>query len=640
MLGRHVRRWITVTVIVAVIAGAGATAWAVTGRSGPGYRTATVVRGDITQTLVSTGTIEPVNEANVSFPVSGQVASVAVSLGSDVKAGQAIAQLSTTSLASQVSADQYTVATDTVRLATDQASETSSTSTASTTSSTGGSGSTSTSGGSSSGSTGSTGSGGSSTAIVKAQAAVLAAQKTLDADLAVAKPLMTDVTTLCGTTPTPTPSPTGTGTTPPSTSPTSHPSRTPSPRVVQNPSPTPSHSVTPRSSAPSSKPAASSPSVTPSVTVSARLAALITSPAKPPGGGPTSGPPPTTCQAAITQLLSAETSIASDEQSLASDESALSKLLSKASGSGSGSGSSGSGGSKSGASGSGSSGSGSSGSGSSGSGSSGSGGSGAGGSGSGGSSGPASAQQLAADQANLDAANAELGVARQNMAAATLVAPISGTIAQVNIGPGQQVTGSQGTGTSASFVIEGAGGQEATTTVSGTNVGQVRVGQPATVTLDGSANVITGEVVSVGILSSSSSTGSVSFPVTIGLTSRAPTLYAGSDAQVTITLAKVSNAVTVPTSAVTSLGAFDLVTVVEAGKPANVRVTVGATGPVLTQITSGLTVGQQVVLANLNTPLPTNSNPFATRGLTTGGGGGFGPVRAGTGGAGGRGGGG
>ena len=52
----------------------------------------------------------------------------------------------------------------------------------------------------------------------------------------------------------------------------------------------------------------------------------------------------------------------------------------------------------------------------------------------------------------------------------------------------------------------------------------------------------------------------------------------------------------------------------------------GATGPVLTQVSSGLTVGEQVVLADLSTPLPTNTNPFATRGLT-GGGGGFGGGR-------------
>jgi trimeric autotransporter adhesin len=70
------------------------------------------------------------------------------------------------------------------------------------------------------------------------------------------------------------------------------------------------------------------------------------------------------------------------------------------------------------------------------------------------------------------------------------------------------------------------------------------------------------------------------------------------------------------------------------GKPTRVRVTVGATGPTLTQVSSGLTVGEEVVLADLGTPLPTNSNPFATRGLTAGGGG-FGGARGGGGAAGG-----
>lgn len=251
----------------------------------------------------------------------------------------------------------------------------------------------------------------------------------------------------------------------------------------------------------------------------------------------------------------------------------------------------------------------------------------------------ATAEQLAADQASLDAANAQLSVARQDLATATLVAPIAGTVALVNIAPGQQVTGTQGSGTSADFVIEGPGGQEATTNVSIADVGKVRVGQPATVTLDGSAAPISGEVVGIGMLSTTSSTGSASFPVTIGLTANAPTLSVGSDAQVAITLAQVNDAIAVPTSAVQSIGAISFVTVMKAGKPVTVRVVVGATGPVLTQISSGLTVGEQVVLANMSTPLPTNTNPFAARGLTGGGfpGGGFGGRRGG-GGAGGRGG--
>ena len=234
---------------------------------------------------------------------------------------------------------------------------------------------------------------------------------------------------------------------------------------------------------------------------------------------------------------------------------------------------------------------------------------------------PATAEQLAADQASLDADNAQLSVARQNLAAAVLVAPITGTVAMVNIALGQQVTGSQGSGTTANFVVDGPGGQVATTTVSVSDAGKLRVGQPATVTLDGSTTPISGEVVAIGILSTTSSAGIASFPVTIGLAADAPPLFAGSDAQVAITLAKVVDTIAVPTSAVQGTGAATFVAVLRAGKPVSVRVVVGATSPVLTQISSGLTVGEQVVLADMSTPLPTNTNPAVGRGLTTGGGG-------------------
>src|ERR1700678_4194300 len=126
-LGRHAGRWITVAVIVVVIASGAATAWAVTGPSGPGYRTVAVARANVTQTLLSTGTIEPVSQANVSFPVSGQVASVSVGLGSHVTAGQVLARLSTSALASDVSAAESDVATANERLAADEASETTTT---------------------------------------------------------------------------------------------------------------------------------------------------------------------------------------------------------------------------------------------------------------------------------------------------------------------------------------------------------------------------------------------------------------------------------------------------------------------------------------------------------------------------------
>jgi trimeric autotransporter adhesin len=659
-LGRHARRWITVGVIVVVLASGGATAWAMTGPSGPAYRTATVTRANVTQTLLSTGTIEPLSQANVSFPVSGQVASVPVGLGSHVTAGQVLARLSTTGLASQVSSDQAAVATATVRLAADEASETTTTdylatTTAYITSDPGGGGGTGgTGGGGSGGSGGSNPIAGELRAIARDQAALLGAQHRLDNELAAAKSLLVVETNLCTATstappPTPPPSPTPTPTTSPTgpTSPTptpspstprSSPSPTPSPSASRTPTPSPS---TPQSSPSPTESKSATPSSsatpshvqTPSSSVTATTAVLTAYVAPPPHGGPPGGPTPTTCQAAITELMSVQSGIAVDEQSLANSESALTKLLGqvaaaieKSAGTG-GTGGTGSGGTGSGTGGGTGSGSGT------GTGSSGTGGRGGfsgGGTTGATTAGPATAAQLAADQASLDAANAQLSEARQDLAAASLTAPISGTVALANVTPGQQVTGSQGTGTSADFVIEGAGGEEATTTVSVSDVGEIRVGQPATITLDGSATPLSGQVVAIGMLSSSSSTGTASYPVTIGLAAGAPTLFAGSDAQVAITLAKVSDAISVPTSAVEGIGAASFVTVLQAGKQVRVRVVVGATGPVLTQVSSGLTVGEQVVLADLSSPLPTNTNPFAARGLTTGGGG-FGGGRTGTG---------
>jgi hypothetical protein len=69
-------------------------------------------------------------------------------------------------------------------------------------------------------------------------------------------------------------------------------------------------------------------------------------------------------------------------------------------------------------------------------------------------------------------------------------------------------------------------------------------------------------------------------------------------------------------------GSNATVTVYAAGKARSVRVRVGTKGSVLTRITSGLVIGQHVVLANLNAPMPSNnrSNNFGGPGPIPGGG--------------------
>jgi multidrug efflux pump subunit AcrA (membrane-fusion protein) len=135
--------------------------------------------------------------------------------------------------------------------------------------------------------------------------------------------------------------------------------------------------------------------------------------------------------------------------------------------------------------------------------------------------------------------------------------------------------------------------------------------------------------------SSTSTTSATSFPVTIALDPADSTLYSGSGATVSITIGKVDNVLTVPSSAVHTEGSGKSVTVVQNGAQSTVAVTVGAVGTNLTEISSGLTEGQEVVLADLTAALPTSTASTRTA-AGLGGAGGFGGAgaRAGFGGGG------
>ncbi|HEX3460228.1 MAG TPA: biotin/lipoyl-binding protein, partial [Acidimicrobiales bacterium] len=84
-------------------------------------KTESVTTGTITQTVSSTGTVEPANQANLSFAVSGTVTGVNVTAGQTVTVGQALATVDPTTLAASLALAQATVSSDEAKLATDQA---------------------------------------------------------------------------------------------------------------------------------------------------------------------------------------------------------------------------------------------------------------------------------------------------------------------------------------------------------------------------------------------------------------------------------------------------------------------------------------------------------------------------------------
>ncbi|ABW16294.1 efflux transporter, RND family, MFP subunit [Parafrankia sp. EAN1pec] len=225
---------------------------------------------------------------------------------------------------------------------------------------------------------------------------------------------------------------------------------------------------------------------------------------------------------------------------------------------------------------------------------------------------PATAEQLAADQAAIDAAVAQVAVAQQNLNGATLTSPISGTVAAISLAPGATVGAFSTSGT---ITVLGDGDKQITTTVPLSAVDTVKVSNPATVTVDGVKEPLTGTVSSIGALNST--TGSTTtYPVRIVLKPTSTRLFDGTGATVSITVKEVKDVLTVPTSAVHRVGQLATVTALKDGKATAVRVETGAVGPERTEVISGLQPGDQVVLADINADLPSDGS---ARSSTSGG---------------------
>ncbi len=101
----------------------------------------------------------------------------------------------------------------------------------------------------------------------------------------------------------------------------------------------------------------------------------------------------------------------------------------------------------------------------------------------------------------------------------------------------------------------------------------------------------------------------------VTLAKRGLSLLTGASAAVGIVVGQASGVLTVPTSAVSS----GTVEVLSGGEAQRVRVTTGLVGPTRTAITAGLKAGAVVVLADLDTPLPTSGTSTQLRGGFGGG---------------------
>jgi multidrug efflux pump subunit AcrA (membrane-fusion protein) len=288
----------------------------------------------------------------------------------------------------------------------------------------------------------------------------------------------------------------------------------------------------------------------------------------------TTGPGPTdasACSTALQQAYAAEQQVSKDQQAVQTAEQALAKILSSQASAGSGSSSSGTKSPSSPVS----------------------------------TTATDSAAQLATDQASIDNDEASLVSAEQALGNATLTAPIGGVIAAIDLAPGQAVTANS----SSHFItVTGPGSFETVSSLTTSQVSQVATGDAAAIMVDGQSEMLEGTVTKVGPVSVSGS--SYTYPVVVSLNAGpgATALVGGSAAQVQIQVAHATGTLVVPTSAVHSTApGRAYVMVLRGGKEVRTTVRTGVIGQLFTQITSGISAGTVVVLADPSQAVPSSS---------------------------------
>ena len=242
---------------------------------------------------------------------------------------------------------------------------------------------------------------------------------------------------------------------------------------------------------------------------------------------------------------------------------------------------------------------------------------------------------IAQDQEAVTQAQASVNTAQQEVDGTTITAPSAGTILTIAGQVGTEASaGSSTTGATTSSSGSGSSGSttgstgstttgstssstgssssssssgtfitmadvnqlQITADVSETDIDSIKDGQDATITLNALPDTPLGATVSSVSPTSTTVSNVVEYAVTLNLVGNAPSgVRPGQSASILITTGEASNALYVPSSAITTTGDSSFVTVVAQGKDVPTKVTTGVVGTTDTEITSGLTQGQEVL---------------------------------------------
>jgi hypothetical protein len=147
-----------------------------------------------------------------------------------------------------------------------------------------------------------------------------------------------------------------------------------------------------------------------------------------------------------------------------------------------------------------------------------------------------------------------------------------------------------------------------TVAFSESDISKVKIGQPATVTLDALTGVELGAHVTAISTLGTTSSSVVSYNATLTLDQNDSQVKPGMSASAAVITGQATG-VNLPTSAVTGTsGSVAHVNVLQNGKTVSTSVVVGLVGDTRTQIVSGLRSGQQVVVTETLPSLSTTSS--------------------------------
>jgi HlyD family secretion protein len=236
-------------------------------------------------------------------------------------------------------------------------------------------------------------------------------------------------------------------------------------------------------------------------------------------------------------------------------------------------------------------------------------------------------------RAQVEQARLNLEEARANLADATLTAPFDGVITAVHVAAGERASG-------LAVEIADTGSLELALDVDEVDLGEIAVGQPATVTLETWPDrPIPGTVSAIAPAASAANSAIVSYEVTVKLPQAASgpgatdlPVRIGMTADADLVTAARKGVLVVPNQAITAdrkagTYAVNLVGTAPGGETTYTMtpVTIGLKDGEHTEITGGLRVGDRVLIGAITTAAPERTNGFmppAPGGM--GGGGAFG----------------